>query len=271
VLYQIAFLQGDAEAMRREMEWAKGTSVESLFQLLEARTRASEGRLRQAREGYARAFDLAKRAGFEEQAAGVLATEALTEAILGQSVRAREKAKAAVGSSRGGLIAVDASLALVLAGALDEARPPLEDVAKRFPVNTLYQKIALPTARAAIELQRGNPAKVSELLEDTARYELGSIVAYFSIYLRALAHQKAGAGQDAEREYQKILDHRGVDAFSLLQPLSRLGLARAAALSGDVARSRRAYQDFLAHWKDADADLAVLREAQAEYAKLKDR
>ena len=271
VLYQIAFLQGDAEAMRREMEWAKGTSVESLFQLLEARTRASEGRLRQAREGYARAFGLAKRAGFEEAAAGVLASEALSEALLGQGARAREKGKAALGSSRGGFIAVDASLALVLAGALDEARAPLEDLAKRFPVNTLYQKIALPTLRAAIELQRGNAAKVGGLLEDTARYELGSIEPYVAIYLRAQAQQKAGRGQDAEREYQKILEHPGVDALSLLQPLSRLGLARAAALSGDVARSRRAYQDFLAKWKDADADLAVLREAQAEYAKLKDR
>ena len=32
----------------------------------------------------------------------------------------------------------------------------------------------------------------------------------------------------------------------------------------------RAYQDFLALWKDADADIPVLREARAEYAKLKD-
>ena len=42
------------------------------------------------------------------------------------------------------------------------------------------------------------------------------------------------------------------------------------ALVGDVAGSRRAYQDFLALWKDADASIPVLREAQAEYAKLKD-
>jgi serine/threonine protein kinase/tetratricopeptide (TPR) repeat protein len=269
VLFQLGFLQGDAEAMRREMEWARGTPIESAFQVLEARARASEGRLRQAREAYARAVAVAKRAGFDEQAAGILANEAITEAVLGHGARAREKAKAALGFSRGGFTTVDASLALVLAGALDDARAPLEDVAKRFPLNTLYQKIALPTVRAAIELQRGNTAKVGELLEDTLAYELSSIVPYFSSYLRALAYQKAGRGQDAEREYQKILDHRGVDALSPLQPLSRLGVARAAALSGDVARSRRAYQDFLALWKDADADLPVLREAQAEYAKLR--
>jgi tetratricopeptide (TPR) repeat protein len=271
VAYTIAFLQGDAATMRREMEWAKGTPGESQFLWTEARARASQGRLRQAREGYARAVGMAKDASFDEQAAGILASEALTEAVLGQSARAREKAKAALGSTRGGFIRVDASLALALAGASDEARSPLEDVARRFPVNTLYQKITLPTVRAAIELQRGNTAKVGELLEETARHELGSVSSYFSMYLRALAHQKAGRGPDAGREYQKILDHPGIDAFSILKPLARLGLARAAALSGDVVGSRRAYQDFLAHWKDADADLAVLREAQAEYSKLKDR
>jgi hypothetical protein len=32
---------------------------------------------------------------------------------------------------------------------------------------------------------------------------------------------------------------------------------------------RAAYQDFLALWKDADADIPVLVAAKAEYAKLK--
>jgi|GEM_PF-5500356 len=48
-----------------------------------------------------------------------------------------------------------------------------------------------------------------------------------------------------------------------------LGLARAAALSGDVAKSRKAYQDFFALWKEADMDLPVFIEAKKEYDKLK--
>ena len=50
--------------------------------------------------------------------------------------------------------------------------------------------------------------------------------------------------------------------------LSHLGLARAYALSGDTSKSRTAYQDFLAIWKDADADIPILKEAKTEYAKL---
>ncbi len=50
--------------------------------------------------------------------------------------------------------------------------------------------------------------------------------------------------------------------------LARLGLARAYALQGDTAKARRAYQDFLILWKDADPDIPILREAKAEYTKL---
>ncbi len=74
---------------------------------------------------------------------------------------------------------------------------------------------------------------------------------------------------EAAAEFQKILDHRGVAPVSPLYPLAHLGLARACALSGDAAKSRRMYQDFFALWKDADPDIPILQEAKAEYAKLK--
>jgi eukaryotic-like serine/threonine-protein kinase len=38
---------------------------------------------------------------------------------------------------------------------------------------------------------------------------------------------------------------------------------------GDTAKAKAAYQDFLALWKYADSDIPVLKEAKAEYAKLK--
>jgi hypothetical protein len=52
-----------------------------------------------------------------------------------------------------------------------------------------------------------------------------------------------------------------------LRPLAYLGLARSRA-QGDTAKARRAYQDFFALLKDADADIPVLLEAKREYAKL---
>ena len=47
-------------------------------------------------------------------------------------------------------------------------------------------------------------------------------------------------------------------------------MGRAAALTGDLSKARRAYQDFLALWKDADPDIPILQQAKAEYAKLQE-
>jgi hypothetical protein len=76
------------------------------------------------------------------------------------------------------------------------------------------------------------------------------------------------SGRSAAAEFQYILDHRGLAPFSLLSPLAHLGLARAAVLTGDTQKARKAYHDFFALWKDADADLPVLIEAKKEYEKL---
>jgi hypothetical protein len=48
-----------------------------------------------------------------------------------------------------------------------------------------------------------------------------------------------------------------------------LQLARAFALAGEKAEAKRAYGDFLALWKDADADVPILVQAKKEYAALK--
>ena len=50
--------------------------------------------------------------------------------------------------------------------------------------------------------------------------------------------------------------------------LSHVGIARAYALTGDTAKSRKYYQDFFALWKDADPDIPILKQAKAEYEKL---
>lgn len=51
--------------------------------------------------------------------------------------------------------------------------------------------------------------------------------------------------------------------------LARLGIARAYVLDGDTQKARAACQDFLNPWKDADADIPILKQAKTEYGKLK--
>jgi len=56
--------------------------------------------------------------------------------------------------------------------------------------------------------------------------------------------------------------------MSPLYSLARLGSARAYALAGEAAKSRSAYQDFFAFWKDADAEVPILKQAKSEYEKM---
>ena len=72
---------------------------------------------------------------------------------------------------------------------------------------------------------------------------------------------KAGQGQPAAGEFQKILDHRGILGNFVLGALAHLQLARAEAMSGDKVAACKEYQDSLSVWKDADPDVPVLKEA----------
>jgi hypothetical protein len=68
----------------------------------------------------------------------------------------------------------------------------------------------------------------------------------------------------AAAEFQKILDQRGLAAKGPIYPLARLGLARRLRSFGEKDKSRTRYQDFLALWKDVDADIPVLKQTKAE-------
>jgi hypothetical protein len=86
--------------------------------------------------------------------------------------------------------------------------------------------------------------------------------------VRGEAYLAAHRGAEAAAEFQKILDHRGIVVSDPVGALARLELGRAYALSGDKTRARHAYQDFLTLWKDADPEIPILKQAQAEYSKL---
>jgi tetratricopeptide (TPR) repeat protein len=121
---------------------------------------------------------------------------------------------------------------------------------------------------AILESGKGNSAKAIELLQPTSRYELGVGYGFVSIYVRGLAYLRGEKGQEAAAEFQKILNQRALGAAIPTFSLSHLGIARAYALTGDAAKARKYYQDFLALWKDADPDIPILKEAKAEYARL---
>ena len=166
--------------------------------------------------------------------------------------------------------------ALALAQADDTARAEelAAELDKTFPLDTLVQRYWLPTVRAAVALERGNPNRAVELLKETNAIELGqpttnSTVMLAPVYTHGEAYLALGDGQRAAKEFQKFIDHRGLVGNFPWGALARLGLARAYATQGDTAKAKAAYQDFLTLWKDADPDIPIYIAAKAEYAKLR--
>jgi Flp pilus assembly protein TadD len=273
-LYIVDFLQHDAAGMEREAAGLMGKpGVEDAMLDGESDTAAYAGQFFKARELTRRASDSAQRADEKETAAGYEAEAAVREALVGNMALAKQQAQAALALSTGRDVEAVAAIALGLAGDSAQATRLAEDLNKRFPEDTIVQLEYLPMIHAGASLGSGSFTKAVEALAPAAPYELGATgqtvsFALYPVYLRGEAYVAAHQGGAAAAEFRKILDHPGVVQNEPIGALAHLGLARAYALSGDTAKSKSAYQDFLALWKDADPDIPILKQAKAEYAKL---
>jgi hypothetical protein len=168
------------------------------------------------------------------------------------------------------------ALARALSGDSPESQRLAADLEARFPEDTVVRFSYMPDLRALLALNDGMPAKAVELLHAAASYELGtppsSVLAFYGslypIYMRGLAYLAAHQGAEAAAEFQKILAHREIVISDPVGALTRLQLGRAFVLSGEMTKAKTAYSDFLTLWKDADADIPIFKQAQAEFAKL---
>ncbi len=272
--YALAFLRGDSEEMARQLAASMGKpGMEDQMLALQSDTDAYFGRLQKARESTRLARASALRAGSQEASALWQLDGALHDAELGDPQRARQRALEALASGSSKNTQSVAALVLARSGDRKRAGSLADDLSKQYPSDTLVNNYWIPSVRAAIALDEKNPGAALEALQPAAPYDLASplpgIAFLYPVYLRGLAYLQAGQGKLAAAEFQKILDHRGIILNFPTAALAHLQLARAKAMAGDKDGAREAYRDFLALWKDADADNPVLREAKAEYEKLK--
>jgi len=285
-LFALAFLGADSAAMAEQQQWFTGKpGFESWGLGLASDTEAYAGHVGKARELTERAVDSAVRADNKEIGAVWQANAALEQAAYGDSMEARQSAAEALQlapASQG--VESEAALAFAIAGETARAESLAQDLGKRFPLDTQMQSLWLPAIQAQLALDRKNPASALNALQAASPIELGqfSFVANMSclyhVYVRGQAYLAAGQGSAAAAEFQKILNHSGIVWNCWTGALAHLGVARAYALEArtsqgadaDAARVRAlaAYKDFLTLWKDADPDVPILKQAEAEYAKL---
>jgi len=273
VAYLLAFLQGDFSEMQRQQEAGiNQPEVEGDLLALQADTEAFYGRLTKAREFTHLAIESAHHAGDEERAAGYQVIAALRETDFGNELQGRRDVAAALARSPTPSIQTLAALALARSGDTAQALRTAGELARQSPSGTLLNRYWLPTIHAAVAARRQHPEKAIENLLPVAPCELanpqvvGALL--YPVYERGEAYLQAQSGAQATAEFQKILDHPSLTLNYPVGALAKLGRARALTLSDSGPRSRQAYEEFFALWRDADSDIPILKQAKTEYAKL---
>lgn len=266
-LYDVAFSAGDTAAMQQQLDWWRGKPDEYAGLDKQTQSAAYSGQWQRSLDFSRTAIEMATRSETKEVAERYVVESALRGGVLGQCSQTNTALTQSARLERNNFFLTHGALALALCGDASQAQSFVDQVTRERPNDSLINSLWVTVIRAAIEVNRNNPSETIKLLESARRFEPAA--EFWPQYLRGLAYLKLKSGNEAAAEFQKILDNRGQATLSVLYPLANLGLARAAALTGDVSKSRKAYQDFLALWKDADGDLSGLQEAKQEYEKIK--
>ena len=267
--FNIAFLRGDEATMKNDLDWFANNPTLPQFFDLQAGVAFTRGQFKKALDFNTKSKELLLSQGRKENASQNAALAGFAQAVMGQCAESKQKAGEALSLSRGKVDVSMAAIDFALCGDTAQAQSLADELLKRFPQETISNGVMVPLIRGTIENNRGRYAQALEATQPAVRFELGAIAGFWVNYVRGQAYLGQHSGNEAAVEFQKILDHPTAEPFSPLYQLARLGLARAAAMSGDKVKSRTEYQNFFAAWKDADPDLSVLAEAKKEYEQLK--
>ena len=284
--YELAFVDGDSPTMLEHQKWLLSKNEFESYGLgLAADTEAYAGRLGRAELLTRQAVDSAVRADNKEFGATWKEHAAVREAAFGNAAEARRLASDGVklyASSQA--VQVESALAFAMVGDRPRTESLVQNLNKRFPLDTQMQTLWLPAIRTQLALSRNSPARALNQLPAPSQLEFGliqfanSVSCLFPIYVRGEAYLASGQGQQSAAEFQKILEHPGIVGNCFTGALAHVGLARAnvmqaRTLQGAEANAARvralgAYEDFFTLWKDADPDVPILKQAKAEYTKL---
>jgi eukaryotic-like serine/threonine-protein kinase len=131
------------------------------------------------------------------------------------------------------------------------------------------EAVAIAAIRSLAAVGRNDATGAVAAIDAMAPFENVEGPGLFAIYARGRAHLATGDTRTAVEAFEKCTTTPAAEAIAPMRIYCLVWLARARAAAGDKMGSLRAYEEFLAKWKDADPGVPLLREATAEYAKAK--
>jgi eukaryotic-like serine/threonine-protein kinase len=259
--FEAGFAQNDEVAMNRQLQWAHGNPEESEALDDSAWAAMYFGRISDARILFRKAKDSAVQNKSIELAAGIELDQALLEADVGLLPAARTVAREVLKLPFEGA-SEQANVARVLARSGDTALALTiaKKAAGMAPLNDLINSTMLAMVRAEVYMQKADPARAVEALEESREFELCSCMQLAPGYYRGLAYLQNNQPELALRQFQQIIDHRFLSPpFSVYLVLSQLELGHAYQLLGDSTSANSAFTKVEQAWKDADRNFPPLQ------------
>lgn len=259
-LFEMAFVLGDADGMRREEEWAAGNkTAESALLRARALAAAVMGQMREAAPMWHQASELARARGDTMEAALVLLEQAEANALIGLRREASTLVGRALAASQAPEVQLRAASVLGLSGDPEGARRLADASREKEAPDPSSDPELRPLVAALIELERGHPDAAVEALAALRPFEAGTRFGMRQTLVRGLAFERAGRPADAAAEFRRITERRAILALDPIYPAAHLHLGRTLAAAGDAAGAARANQALLSLWKTADPDLPALQ------------
>ena len=233
------------------------------------RTQAAQykGQMKESARLTEELFRMAKDLNRLEVASEGLLVLAIGQAVTGRLDQARIEMNRVINA---GALADGATDELVALGALLNERAVMQKYLER--ATTRLKSISPPddipknerALRALVALGEGRNEEA---------YELGisnglDVSQRSTLFVAALAALRMQRWDDATKVCDAMAQFGPRLGFSFTPAMTYLLLGRAHAGAGRVADARKAYDEALRIWKDADPDLPVLVEARKEYERL---
>jgi len=270
-LARLDWAEGKDADMEQELQTASATPDGALNVLsFRGDVASARGQLDKTRDFWHQLEDAMDRLHLQGRG-GIESSLASNEALAGSSAEATHDADEAVRLSRTFNVLWSAGMAYGVSRQDQKATGLADEIQRTHPNDTIAINVAVPMIRALGALRPANPAKADPA---KAIDFLNSAALYFHdnptvLCARGLAYEQAGRYAEAQQDLQKVLEIKSHSGPDIIFAFAQLESGRVFQEQGETPKARIAYQNFLAAWKNADPDLPLLHEAQAEYAKLR--
>jgi hypothetical protein len=268
----MAYLENDNASVQRELNWSSGKPIAMFMLQFKAEHEAQLGQLKQFRETSQQDISVAQSFGAKEVAAESEAGEGFILGMIGDCSQGLPLVNSSLQHFPGGGNREAAYLTFASCGESAKALKGVEALAAESPESTVVREFDEAVSHALLALEKKDYDGALHDLDGARRFENGGGIdcpIVFGVrYLRGVANLGKKDPAAAINDFQWIADHQYLYPVSQFYRFAELQLARAYAMQGDTVSARKAYQDVLAVWKDADANYAPAQQARAEYAKL---